>query len=47
MEAIARQYPTGPHPFLYAPEKFSRYLDIMIECGRARIAAQQGGGATR
>jgi metallo-beta-lactamase class B len=47
MEAIGKQYPTGPHPFLYAPEKFSRYLDIMLECGRARIAAQAGGGATR
>jgi metallo-beta-lactamase class B len=39
MEALGRQYPTGAHPFLMGPEKFSRYLDIMLECGRARLAA--------
>lgn len=39
MEALGRQYPTGPHPFLYGPDRFSRYLDIMLECGRARLAA--------
>jgi metallo-beta-lactamase class B len=39
MEALGKQYPTGAHPFLYGPAKFSRYLDIMLECGRARLAA--------
>jgi metallo-beta-lactamase class B len=39
MEALGRQYPTGAHPFLYGPERFGRYLDIMLECGRARLAA--------
>lgn len=41
MEALARQYPTGPHPFLYGPPRFARYLDIVLECGRARLAALQ------
>jgi metallo-beta-lactamase class B len=39
METIGRQYPSGPHPFLLGPKRFSRYLDIMLECGRARLAA--------
>jgi metallo-beta-lactamase class B len=39
METLARQYPSGPHPFLYGPQRFARYLDIMLECGRARLAA--------
>lgn len=39
MEALGRQYPTGAHPFLMGPERFGRYLDIMLECGRARLAA--------
>ena len=40
MEALAKQYPAaGAHPFLYPPAKFARYLDIMLECGRARVAA--------
>ena len=39
VEALARQYPTGPHPFLIGPPRFARYLDIMLECGRARLAA--------
>jgi metallo-beta-lactamase class B len=43
MEALGRQYPTGTHPFLYGPERFSRYLDIMLECGRARLAAMESG----
>ena len=42
MEALGRQYPTGAHPFLsYGPQRFARYLDIMLECGRARIAATE------
>jgi metallo-beta-lactamase class B len=27
------------HPYLYGPERFARWMDIMIECGRARLAA--------
>lgn len=42
MEAMSKQYPKGPHPLLMGPEKFSRYLDIMLECGRARLAALEG-----
>jgi len=38
MEALG-QYPTGAHPFLYGSARFGRYLDIMLECGRARLAA--------
>ncbi|MBI4885582.1 MAG: MBL fold metallo-hydrolase [Acidobacteria bacterium] len=43
MEALGRQYPTGAHPFLYPPERFGRYLDIVLECGRARLAAMESG----
>jgi metallo-beta-lactamase class B len=39
MERMAKQYPTGAHPLLIGPQRFSRYLDIMLECGRARLAA--------
>ena len=39
MEQMTKQYPSGAHPLLMGPQKFSRYLDIMIECGRARLAA--------
>jgi len=39
MEQLAKQYPTGAHPLLMGPPKFARYLDIMLECGRARLAA--------
>jgi metallo-beta-lactamase class B len=28
-----------PNPYLYGPERFSRWMDIMIECGRGRLAA--------
>jgi len=34
-----RKNPTGPNPYLYGPERFGRWMDIMIECGRARLAA--------
>ena len=45
MEALGKQYPTGPHPFLYGPQRFGRYLDIMLECGRARLAALESGSS--
>lgn len=38
LEAI-RKNPAGRNPYLYGPERFSRWMDIMIECGRARLAA--------
>ena len=38
LEAI-RQNPNGPNAYLYSEERFSRYLDIMVECSRARVAA--------
>ena len=41
MEALGRQYPPGPHPFLLGPERFGRYMSIMLECGRARLAAME------
>jgi metallo-beta-lactamase class B len=40
MEALGKQYPTGAHPFLMGEERFGRYLSIVLECGRARLAAQ-------
>jgi metallo-beta-lactamase class B len=30
---------TAPNPYLYGPERFDRWMSIMIECGRARLAA--------
>jgi metallo-beta-lactamase class B len=38
METI-RKNPSGPNPFVYGEERFARYIDIMVECARARIAA--------
>jgi metallo-beta-lactamase class B len=34
-----RKNPNGPNPYFYGPERFSRWMDIMIECGRGRLAA--------
>lgn len=36
---MIRKNPNAPHPYLYGPERFSRWMDIMLECGRARLAA--------
>jgi metallo-beta-lactamase class B len=37
---MIRKDPNGPNPYLgYGPEKFDRWMSIMIECGRARLAA--------
>jgi metallo-beta-lactamase class B len=38
LEAI-RKNPNGPNSYLYSEERFGRYLDIMVECSRARVAA--------
>jgi len=41
IEAL-RKYPVaGPHPLLVTPEKAARYMDVELECGRARIAANK------
>jgi metallo-beta-lactamase class B len=40
METI-RKNPTGPNPFVYGEARFARYVDIMTECARARIAAMR------
>ena len=34
-----RKDPTGPNPYLYSEERFDRYMDIMVECAKARVAA--------
>ena len=34
-----RKNPDSTNPYLYGPERFARWMDIMIECGRARLAA--------
>jgi metallo-beta-lactamase class B len=38
METI-RKNPSGQNPFVYGEARFARYIDIMVECARARIAA--------
>jgi len=40
METI-RKNPGGPNPFVYGEARFGRYIDIMTECARARIAAMR------
>ena len=34
-----RRNPDGPNPYLWGPERFGRWMSIMVECGRARLAA--------
>jgi metallo-beta-lactamase class B len=40
MQSIRDKYPTGSHPLLLSKTKADRYMDIMLECARARLAAQ-------
>jgi metallo-beta-lactamase class B len=40
METI-RKNPSGPNPFVYGEARFGRFIDIMTECARARIAAMR------
>jgi hypothetical protein len=40
MESIRDRYPSGTHPLLLAKSKADRYMDIVLECARARLAAQ-------
>jgi len=39
MESLRDHPPTGAHPFLIGEDRFNRYGAIMLECGRARLAA--------
>lgn len=41
-----RNTPNAPHPFLYGPQRFARDMDIMLECGRARVAALEDAAGT-
>ena len=40
-EQLRQQYPTGPHPLLLGPERFGRYMSIMLECASAKLAVIQ------
>ena len=40
MKSIREKYPTGNHPLLLAKNQADRYMDIVLECARARLAAQ-------
>ncbi len=42
LETIRRN-PNGPNPYLYGPERFGRFMSIMVEGGRARLAAMGKG----
>ena len=37
--AALRKNPAGPNPYLFSEERFDRYMDIMVECAKARVAA--------
>jgi metallo-beta-lactamase class B len=39
LELLRKDPKATSNPYLYGPERFSRWMDIMIECGRARLAA--------
>ena len=39
--ALRKYAAAGPHPLLYTPEKAARYMDVELECGKARIAANK------
>ena len=41
MEDLHTYPPPGLHPLLWSPEKAARYMDVELECGRARIAANR------
>ncbi len=40
-EQLRRRYPDGPHPLLLGPERFGRYMSIMLECASAKLAAME------
>lgn len=37
--AQLRKDPNSRNPYLHSEERFSRYMDIMVECAKARVAA--------
>jgi metallo-beta-lactamase class B len=41
MESLHKYPPAGHHPLLFGPEKTARVMDVELECGRARIAANK------
>jgi metallo-beta-lactamase class B len=41
MESLHSYPPVGPHPLLFPPDKAARLMDVELECGRARIAANR------
>jgi metallo-beta-lactamase class B len=41
MESLHIYPPVGPHPLLFPPDKAARLMDVELECGRARIAANR------
>jgi len=41
IQALRQYRGTGPHPLLFTPEKAARYMDVELECGKARIAANK------
>jgi metallo-beta-lactamase class B len=41
IQALRNYPPAGPHPLLVSPEKAARYMDVELECGKARIAANK------
>jgi hypothetical protein len=40
-EQLRQRYPAGPHPLLLGPERFGRYMSIMVECASAKLAAME------
>ena len=45
LEDLRQRYPDGPHPLLLGEEPFGRYLFIVLECARARLAALESDGS--
>jgi hypothetical protein len=41
LESLRAYPPAGLHPLLVSPEKAARLMDVELECGRARIAANR------
>jgi len=41
MEDLHTYPPARQHPLIWSPEKAARYMDVELECGRARIAANR------
>jgi metallo-beta-lactamase class B len=39
--ALRNYPPADPHPILFTPDKAARYMDVELECAKARIAANK------